>query len=610
MEVPELGADEIIAEYERRKSWLEPRRRSMMRIAALYNNEVDVPLAELDEAEKPATVNVLGLGVDHYSQRMASTMPVLVTPAAKPGVKTSEEKARVRRQALMAWQESSMLDIVLEKRAKELLGFSLSVTEIRWSPDDGHPKWHWRNPFHCFPPPMVGLGMLKPHDMIYAYQIPVPQVLGMFGPDAVPWAAGLSRNAWLEMIEYSSARERVFVVREMSAPVEHSSGEEYDVPQPYYSDTPTKPKHAIVSRAPNPLGRCPATMVERIGLTGSRGKFDALEGLFMMQAKMMALHVIATERSVFPDTWLESRESERGTVTVEADGPSGQIGEVSGGVLKMLQSHPGFQGMELIDNLERNMRVESGVSPEFGGESPTNVRTARRGSAVLNESVSYELMAMQRIMAKALAAECELALEIDKEFSGRHKRKLWSLSGGLVEYTPASDFDHTKVGVRYPMPGADSAESVVAAGQRMGMGTLSKRTMMELDPMVPDPEIEADRIIHERLEDSMLGALTQQGQAGTIPAVDMARIMKMVREDKKDLVDAIVKVDREARERQSTEVPPGDPGAQPGLAEPGMGAEQPVEGALAAAAPGPGTSPAAAPPPAGPPALADLLGAL
>ena len=122
------------------------------------------------------------------------------------------------------------------------------------------------------------------------------------------------------------------------------------------------------------------------------------------------------------------------------------------------------------------------------------------------------------------------------------------------------------------------------------MGTMSKKSFMAVDPMVDDAEAEHDEVIAENLEQALLVSLQTQASQGQIPPGDVARIIELVTSDRKELPEAIQQVHAEAQERQAQQVEPGEPAAQPGIAQPGAGAE---------AMPAPG--------PAGPPSLRDLL---
>tara|TARA_R100000900_G_scaffold37739_1_gene31315 strand:- start:243 stop:806 length:564 start_codon:yes stop_codon:yes gene_type:complete len=166
---------------------------------------------------------------------------------------------------------------------------------------------------------------------------------------------------------------------------------------------------------------------------------------------------------------------------------------------------------------------------------------------------------------------------------------------GKVDYVPNKHFTTDDNVVSYSHAGADINNLVIAGGQRLQMGTMSKESFMKIDPLVEDVESERDAVTAEQLEQSLLAGIQQQAAAGAIPPGDVARIMELVKADKMELAGAVEKVQREAQERQAEMVSPTSPEAQPGIAQPGAGAEAMV-----------------APPPAegGPAGLRELLGAL
>lgn len=117
---------------------------------------------------------------------------------------------------------------------------------------------------------------------------------------------------------------------------------------------------------------------------------------------------------------------------------------------------------------------------------------------------------------------------------------------------------------------------------------------MRIDPLVEDVEKERDAVVAEQLEQSLLSGLQQQAAQGALPPADLARIMELVRNDQLELAEAVAKAQEEAQERQAMPVEATEPAAQPGLAQPGMGAEAGMGGG---------------PPPAQPD-IRQLLGAL
>jgi hypothetical protein len=124
-----------------------------------------------------------------------------------------------------------------------------------------------------------------------------------------------------------------------------------------------------------------------------------------------------------------------------------------------------------------------------------------------------------------------------------------------VDYTPNKDFETDHNIVTYPHSGSDANSLVQGIGQRVGIGTLSKQSAMEIDPMIDDPELERDRIIAEGLAQSLLASIEQQANSGAIVPSDLAKIMSYVASDKMDLAEAVTKVHQEAQDRQATPAP-------------------------------------------------------
>jgi len=100
-----------------------------------------------------------------------------------------------------------------------------------------------------------------------------------------------------------------------------------------------------------------------------------------------------------------------------------------------------------------------------------------------------------------------------------------------------------------------------------------------------------------------LSGLQQQAASGQLPPADLARIMELVRNDKKDLAGAIQQAHKEAQDRQAQQVPPTAAAAQPGIGNPGTGAGAGPAGAAPPSA-------ASGAPPGGNAGLRQLLSAM
>jgi hypothetical protein len=420
---------------------------------------------------------------------------------------------------------------------------------------------------------MLGVDDMRPRDIIFAYERPLGWIKNMYPEAGRQFSDGetLSDDHPIELIEFVDAEEQVLIGSR--APVASSSW-------PTGNNKSEKSAVTIeLERVPNRLGETPVVCAERINLDTAQGQFDGILGMYQMQARLMALEVIAVQKGVFPDTYLVGRAGETPQIVNPADGLTGEVGVVRGGDLRDMQMQPGYMTNPAIDRLERAQRLTAGIPQEFGGESTSNIRTGRRGDAVLSAVVDFTVQEAQRVMARSLQEENRLAVDMSKRYAGNRGRSFYvstKNAKGRVDYVPNDNFESTDNVVSYSHPGADINNLVIGGGQRVGMGTMSKRSFMAIDPLVDDPEFEHDTVIGEQLEQALLASVQQQASQGAIPPGDLARIMDLVTHDQMELAGAVEKVQREAQERQAELVDAMAPEAQPGLAMPGMGAEATV----------------------------------
>jgi len=584
--------EEIVAIYGARAQATDLLKSRMRTLRDYYNGDVIVPLPEINADEQSAVANLLAQGLDQTAMRIASTRPDIYCPPSDPSRKRSRDNSQITRKALFGWWEHSRMDLQLAKRARQLIGYSTTVTQLRFNADTGCPEWHLRDPLTAYPATLLGVDDMLPRDCIFAYERPLgwlhtnyPQVAQVFQSDS-----DAGPDTGVELIEYVGPDETVLIA--MRGPVNtglfatssYDSGENVVVE---------------LERAENRLGVTPIVCAQRISLDSSQGQFDGILGMYQMQARLMALEVIAVQKGVFPDTWLVGRAGETPQIVNPADGLTGEVGVIRGGELRDMALQPGYMTNPAIDRLERAQRLTAGIPPEFGGESSTNIRTGRRGDSVLSAAVDFPVQEAQRIMARALQEENKLAIDMSKAYAGNRGKSFYVTTKnakGTVDYTPNTNFDSSDNVVSYSQAGSDINNLVIGGGQRVGMGTMSKMSFMAIDPLVEDPEFEHDSVIAEQLEAALLSSLQQQAAEGAIPPADLARIMDLVANNELELAEAVERVQKEAQERQAKEVEAMSAEAMPGLAQPGMGAESLAAGANAEAAAAPD--------------LAQLLGAL
>jgi len=545
---------------------------NMRQLRDTYNGDLVIPLPEMDKREKSAVANLITTGLDQTAMRIASTMPNVYYPALKDGDSASEKRARTRKRATLGWWEANKMPIKMRRRARWFIGYSSSPVVLRPDTKWGAARWDIRDPLNTFPSTGEDPDSMTPENCIFTYTRSRAWMQARY-PDALAQLKKLKVEKPDDMIRIAEYTDAEVTVLMASALIK---------PNPWDGDMSGVP-HVELERVHNRTGMCLAVVPQRITLDRPMGQFDSLVGMYTLQSKLMALEVIAVERGIFPDTYLVSRPGETARfVAGPYDGRSGQVNVVQGGDIREMAANPGFATNGMMDRIERAQRIASGTPAEFGGESTTNVRTGKRGDAILSATVDFPIQEAQEVFAASLQEENKRAIAIAKTYFG-NERKSFYVSGrgakGHVDYVPNKDFEDDNNVVSYSHSGADANSLVVGLGQRIGIGIMSKQTAQEIDPFIADPELEKDRVISEGLEQALLQSIQTQASQGAIPPADVAAIASLVASDKMDLAEAVTKIHEDAQKRQATPAPTGAPETMPGLGAPGMGAEQPAQAA-------------------------------
>jgi len=597
------AAGQIVTMYQERRMSRSGMFRRMQEVRDHYNGDVIVPLPELDEAEKPAIPNLIAQGIDQFAMRVASTLPNISYPALRPGIQASENKAMDRKRANWGWWEMNKMGTKVRRRARHLTAYGMSavsLSPVSLDPQDKRqiPFWRVRNPLATFPAPMVDPDNMEPVDCIFADRRPLGWMKDNYPAQMRALYKGDKSDTDLfEILEYLDADETVLL----------AVGAEKPKQTPFSQDTAKSvASHIILERIPNRSEICPVVISGRITLDRLQGQFDQMLGMYQREAKLDALNTIAVFRGVFPDEWVVSPANAATSprIVQEADGKQGIRGILDKGQIQIVHPQQTQDVQISLSNLERSQRLTAGIPAEFGGESPSNIRTGRRGQDVMSATVDMPLQEYQEILANSMELENLRAVRIMKSYYGSKPSMFFMGSDGKVEhpdYTPDTTFETTFSNVSYPMPGTDINSMTVSIGQLVGTGIMSTETARILSPAIKDPQIEEDRVVLEGLRKSLLTGLEQQAAQGQLDPSIIARIAKLKAQSHMTLEDAVDKIHQEMQEEQAAKAQQQQQQPQPGQApgpemQPGMGvsAENPVQGAA----------------PAGKPSLQDLLGQL
>jgi hypothetical protein len=577
----------IIRLYRDRKAKYMPLHDKMREISDIYNGRATVDLPDMERDSDVPIPNLLQQGVDQMAGRISSVIPQATFSSAKPGTRKYDRLAQNAGQVVTGWWQADKVPLKQKTRARRLVAYAMAPTVIRWDYKEHRPVWQVKHPLETLPSLDLVPGQVSPTDCIFTYRRTVgwlrangygAHVMALAGDDA-------TNDTSLTLIEYMDGDSTVLM----------AVG---NYQQNWYTrDTIGLPvvwedgntKGVVLEAYDNMAGDdLPFTIPTRLTLDDMTGQFDGMVGLYYMQAKLMALDVIAVEKGIFPDTYLVSRPGEVGRfLEGPHDGRTGLVNIISGGDIRTEQTAPGYQTNPTIDRLERAQRVTSGIPAEFGGESGSNIRTGRRGDAVLSATIDFPIAEAQEIFAAAFEEENEAAIAMAKRIDGDTQRTIFVGTGNNrrpVTYKANEVFEHEEHVVSYPAAGTDVNSLVIALGQRVGLGYMSKRTAATLDPFIDNAEAEHDAVIAEGLEQALMAGIQQQASQGAIPPLTLSKIMMLVRDDKMELAEAMEQVTQDAlKEQQAAQAQAGPPAtpdaAAAGGAVQAMAGMSPIPGA-------------------------------
>ena len=462
------------------------------------------------------------------------------------------------------------MQMKMRRRARHLLGYSQSAVVLKPDFKTLMPTWTVRNPLDTYPAFTDDPDNPVPEDCIFTFKATAAYLLQNYG-DLVIGKLRMGKvdgSTKYTMLEYVAPDYMYLVVLGAEDNPTLNASERAGI------------EALTIEMIPNRTNMPLAVVANRITLDKPRGQFDGVMGMYYTRARLQALTEIAIERGIFPEEYLIARPGENPEIMQVANGKQGQLGIVKGGDIQQLQLNPGYKTDTALDRLERQERLEGAIPAEFGGESASNIRTGRRGESVLSATVDFRVQEAQATFEQSLFAEDKIAIAIEKAYWGNTTKTFYmgaKQSVGMESYQPnkiwQTDFHY----VAYSAAGSDVNSLIVGLGQRLGTGLMSKESAREADPLISDPDLEHDRIIAEGVESALLSSIQQQAAnpEGPYQPEDLAYLTKLVVEQDVPLFDAVKRTDQRAKDRQAAQAPAGAPETMPGLAMPGMGAQQP-----------------------------------
>jgi hypothetical protein len=589
--------DEIVTIVRARQTEQSPLLAQMKAVRDRYNGDYAIPMpGTADEVTQPPLAPaIIADAIDHTAMAAASVMPAISVPAAGVGPRF-DGYANTRRRALGYTWGASAWNLHARRAFRHLAGYA--TTSLMVVPDFRMecPRIVLRDPLGTFPDPRAAEQVDQPENTAFIYARSghwiarnYPQAKNLVAPDH-----RLGARMW-HIVEWVDCEVIVLGILGPQS-MERSSldGSSRRGHDPHVSGWPRTDTHhhdaMELKRWPNRAGRCPAYTMNRVTLDRIASQVANIVGQVDLLARITALDIRATERSIFPDTYIVGSEN-RTPVLHGGQWKEGVTGEVNlltdTAQIGQLRNTPDPAGRLVADRLERNARVSGGLVPQFGGETYGALRTGRGIDALMGAAVDPRVQELQELMAHAMTEINEVVIDSYKGYWPKrtyHVFSRWPTDRRKVEFVPEKHFECADNVVSYPIPGADIQQTTVNLGQLYGANAISLKTFRAMHPWVGDPEFEDDQRRIEALEEALFTSVQQRASEGGIPPADLARIAQLLQGrdgQGKTLAEAVMKVDEEAAERQAAAPPPEAadpltgmaPGQMPGLANPGEGAE-------------------------------------
>lgn len=559
---------DIYTIMQSRKAANGPILNQMITVRDRYNGDWIVPYLSKEEAPElpPLTPAIISETIDSYGMRAGSVVPAVFCPAVDPTKQSgrrSREYATTRRRIITATYHHSRMNLLLRKAYRHLAGYATAALVVVPDFEYEYPCIKVRDPLNSYPDPRTGEDFSNPENIGFVFAKSADWIRSNWpgARNAIPDTAD-GDDMW-EMVEWIDEEH---VVIGLLGPRQTN----------YYQFIQEPWRHTMeLARWGNRTGMVTAICPQRVTLDRIASQLVHVTGITDLMARMMALDIMAKEKSIFPDRYVLGRSGVVPQI-VGGDWQDGRTGNMNmvldAEAIGALPFAPDPTSAQAIDRLERNARISSGLVPQMGGETYGALRTGRGIDALMGAAVDPRIQEMQEVMQSWLPHLNRVILETYKAYWGGKKYTMvsgWPSDSGQVVFTPTEHIETTDNAVSYPIAGADVQSTNIILGQLLGSDAISRKTFRERHPWIDDAASEGARVDEETFERAAMQSLLAQAQTGQLPLIFLAEIETARREDPNgDIFTAIQVADQRMRERQAAEAQPATPEAQPGLAVP------------------------------------------
>lgn len=528
-----------------------------------YDGDWILPVPEVpEEPDMPQlTPALIGEAVDNMAMRAASVRPTVYCPALLPHKDVgprSRQYATVRRRIIAATYHDSKWLLGRRRFYRHLSAYHTGSLVVVPNFEDERVHIEVRDPLGTYVEPQAHEQLRSPEYVAFVTRHSGEYLRGMYpkvrSENGGPIAAQDMYQLW-DVVEWYDTEQ---ILWGLMGPVEQYGNH---INQRWYN----APWMQLSPAFPNKAGVIPAVVPHNVSLGRIASRIGSLIGNIDLQAKLMALNIIAQEKAIFPDVYAIGRQSGQPQVIGGRwkDGREGDVNMLMDvEAVGVLRTTPDPATLQMTDRLERNFRTSTGLVPQFGGETYGALRTGRGIDALAGMAVDPRVQEMHEISEAWMPHLNAAILATWKGYFGSKQFALfsgWPGDTGLVEFIPDKHIETTENTVSYVVAGADVIQQTQILGSLFGAKAISSRTFRAKHPWIDDPEREGALVDEEQFEDALKQTILQQMMSGQVPVMLAVRIRNYMQQGH-DIFKAVEMADEEIRKLQATEAPPAPEG--------------------------------------------------
>lgn len=555
-----------------------PLLRRMQEILIRYDGDWVIPMPELANEPKipQLTPALVGEAIDQIAMRAASVQPLVFSPPIDPRKERgtrSREYSTTRGQIITATLEKSRWNLGRRRYYRQLTAYHTSSLVVVPDMKAGLPRIEVRDPLGSFIEPMSGENLRDPLYGAFVKRLSGTALRASYPKVQAERGGPISNREVQRMWEVVEWYDQEDFVVGLMGPIDgygshlaNNSGTSWG-----------PPLFMELERLPNRAQCLPVVVPHNVSLAGIASRIGALLGNVDLQAKLMALHITAQEKAIFPDTYVIGRQNSGPPSLVMGEWQDGRTGNVNlitdAEAVGVLRTSPDPATGQMIDRLERNFRTSTSLVPQLGGETYGAMRTGRAIDALSGMALDPRVQEVHEITEAYLPT---LFSAILATYKGYWPSKSYSMYCGrannrkLVEFVPTTHIETLETGCSYFTAGADVMQLTQILGSLRGAEAISQLTFQEQHPMIGDAAVERSQLHEEALVTAVMQGIQQQIMSGKMSPTIAARFYKHMKNNK-SVFEAVELVDEELRKIQATQAPPAPEGmVAPPQSMPGM----------------------------------------